>query len=227
MYRPVNVAAISMKPAKWDKDCDADKLEALVRKAATQNPDLILATEGVLEGYVVMDVIEHPEKAQAMLDIAEPIDGPYIKRFQRLARELGTSICFGFAERIGDEVYNAAVFIDGSGQICGKYHKTQLAEGTDGSWPFNRVGKSLRAFDTPLGRVGIMICNDRWNPMIARTLVLDGARLLLVPSYGSKRRWQNQAVLARAREIRSSRCRGKRRYEPDNQQWGAGGLQVG
>jgi apolipoprotein N-acyltransferase len=48
--------------------------------------------------------------------------------------------------------------------------------------------------------VGFVICNDRWNPMIARTLVLDGARLLLIPSYGSRRRDQNQAVLARARE---------------------------
>ena len=49
--------------------------------------------------------------------------------------------------------------------------KSQLAEGASDSWPFNRIGESLRAFDTPLGRVGMMICNDRWNPMIARTLV--------------------------------------------------------
>ena len=35
---------------------------------------------------------------------------------------------------------------------------------------------------------------------MARTLVLDRARLLLIPSYGSKKRIQNQTVLARARE---------------------------
>jgi hypothetical protein len=46
----------------------------------------------------------------------------------------------------------------------------------------------------------MLICNDRWNPMIARTLALDGARLLLIPSYGSRSRDQNRAVLARARE---------------------------
>ena len=45
-----------------------------------------------------------------------------------------------------------------------------------------------------------MICNERWEPLIARALVLDGARLLLVPAYGSRRRDQNLAVLARARE---------------------------
>jgi predicted amidohydrolase len=200
MFTQVKVAAISLKPRKWDKPYNADKLEALFREAAAQKPEVILATEGALEGYVVMDVIEHAERAEAMVDIAEPIDGPYIARFRRLAKALNTCLCFGFAERVEREVYNAAVFIDGEGEIRGKYRKTQFAEGTHPDWYFNRIGKTLRAFDTPIGRAGMLICNDRWNPMIARSLVLDGARLLLIPSYGSKRRAQNQAVLARARE---------------------------
>ena len=36
--------------------------------------------------------------------------------------------------------------------------------------------------------------------MVAHTLVLDGARVLLIPSAGLKAKRQNQAVLARARE---------------------------
>ena len=200
MFTPIKATAISLKPKKWDKDYNADKLEALFRAAAQEQPDLIVATEGVLEGYVVMDVIEHPEKAPAMLDIAEPLDGPYIRRFQALAQELRTCLCFGFAERIDNEVYNSVVFIDQEGVIRGRYHKTQLAEGTHDSWEFNRIGRQIRAFDTPLGRAGMLICNDRWNPMIARTLALDGAQLLLIVSYGSRSKQQNEAVLARARE---------------------------
>ena len=147
-----------------------------------------------------MDVIEHPEKVPAMLDIAEPLDGPYIRRFQALAQELRTCLCFGFAERIDDEVYNSAIFIDQEGTIRGRYHKTQFAEGTHESWDFNRIGRQIRAFDTPLGRAGMLICADRWNPMIARTLALDGAQLLLIVSYGSRSKAQNETVLARARE---------------------------
>ena len=45
-----------------------------------------------------------------------------------------------------------------------------------------------------------MICNERWEPVIARTLVLDGAQFLLIPAYGDKQRRQNEAVLARGRE---------------------------
>ena len=200
MYESVEVAAISFRPAKWDKAGNADRMEELFVRAAQKKPRLILTTEGALEGYVVMEIVEGRATAEAMLEVAEPIDGPYIRRFQELARTLNTCLAFGFAERIGDEAFNCALFLDQEGEICGRYHKVQLAEGTHPSWQFNRVGHRLRAFDTPIGRAGFVICNDRWNPDIVRALVLDGARIILIPSYGAKTKRQNQAVLARARE---------------------------
>lgn len=200
MYERVEVAAISFRPKQWDKNANADRMEELFVRAAQKGPQLILTTEGALEGYVVMEVVEGRASPDALLEVAEPLDGPYIRRFQELARTLKTCLAFGFAERIGDEAFNCALFLDQKGEICGKYHKVQLSEGTHSSWRYNRVGKSLRAFDTPIGRAGFVICNDRWNPEIVRALVLDGARMILIPSYGSKSRGQNQAVLARARE---------------------------
>ena len=200
MYERVEVAAISFRPAKWDKAGNAERMEELFVRAARRQPRLILTTEGALEGYVVMEVVEGRAEAEAMLEAAEPIDGPYIRRFQKLARTLKTCLAFGFAERVGDEAFNCAIFLDQEGEIRGRYHKVQLAEGTHASWLFNRVGKRLRAFDTPIGRAGFVICNDRWNPQIVRALVLDGAQIILIPSYGDKSKRQNEAVLARARE---------------------------
>ncbi len=200
MFRKIKVAAISMKPARWEKEKNARKMESFIRRAARRHPDLIVLPEGLLDGYPINEVILRPEKRPAFLEIAEPIDGPYIARFRRLARSLGVCLCFGFSERIGREVFNCAIFLDSKGNICGKYHKTELAEGYHPSWYFNRMGKKLRAIDTPLGRCGMLICRDRINPMISRTLVLDGARMLLIPTLGAKDRTQNEAVLARARE---------------------------
>ncbi|MCY4411070.1 MAG: carbon-nitrogen hydrolase family protein [Caldilineaceae bacterium] len=200
MYESVKVAAISYRPVKWDRAVNADRMEELFVEAARGKPRMILITEGALEGYVVMEVVEGRASAEDLLEVAEPIDGPYIRRFQKLARTLKTCLAFGFAERIGDEAFNCALFLDQDGEIRGRYHKVQLAEGTHSSWNFNRIGQKLRAFDTPIGRAGFVICNDRWNPDIVRALVLDGARIILIPSYGSKTKEQNQAVLARARE---------------------------
>lgn len=200
MFAQIKVAAISMRPEKWDKPANAAKMERLMREAARGGPDVIVTIEGALEGYVVYDVIHGGRTADEMLEIAEPLDGPYVAHFCELARALSVCLCFGFAERVRDEIYNTVVFINQSGELCGTYQKSQFAEGTHPTWNFNRIGKKLRAFDTPFGRAGMLICNDRWNPLIARSIVLDGAQVLYIPTFGNTSKAQNQAVLARARE---------------------------
>ena len=227
MYKQVKVTAISLKPTKWDKPGNADAMERFFRKAAEDGPDLILQTEGVLEGYVVMDVIEGRKTADDLVEIAEPIDGEYIRRFQDLAKELQTCLAFGFAERIGGEVFNAAIFIDTEGEILGRYHKTQLAEGTDESWIFNRVGSTIRAFDTPFGRAGFVICNDRWNPMIVRTLVLDGAQYILIPFVRLEVEGSERDGAGACPRERGAHRRGERRREYDCQQGRGRGIRVG
>ncbi len=200
VFTQVRVAACSFKPRKFDVAANADRMEGLFRRAADAGAELAVAPEGALDGYVVMPIIEGAQPAERMHEAAVSLRGPEIGRFRALARELGICLAFGLAERIGGDVYNCAVFIDATGEICGTYHKMQLAEGYRDDWWFNRLGTRSRAFATPFGKCGVLICNDRWNPKIARIPVLDGARYLLIPSYGSRGRHQDRAVLARARE---------------------------
>ena len=196
----VLVAAISFVPTKFDLQGNADRLEDAFRQARLGGAQIAVAPEGALDGYVVNHIIAGNFPAEKMSEVAIPLDHPIIERFQRLALELEMSLVFGLAERIGDDVYNCAIFIDHQGLIRGKYHKMQFAEGYDPAWWYNRLGRTSRAFDTPFGRAGILICNDRWNPSLARIPVLDGARFLLIPAMGSRSQKQDEAVLARGQE---------------------------
>ena len=200
MYQTLEVAAISFVPVKFALEDNAARLEAAFRKAARGGAQLALAPEGILEGYVTNEIIRKEAPASRMREVAVQIDGPEIGRFRRLARELDMCLAFGCAELIEDEVFNCALFIDHRGKLRGNYHKMQLAEGYHKSWWYNRIGSSSRAVATPHGKCGFLICNDRWNPLLARVPVLDGARFLLIPSYGSRSKKQDRAVLARARE---------------------------
>lgn len=200
MFRPLRVAAISFKPGKFELADNCDRLEESFRRAARDGAELAVAPEGVIEGYVTNEIIAGEAPAARILEVAVTMQDAVISRFRALARELGMSLAFGCAEKVGRNVHNCAVFIDPAGKLCGKYHKMQLAEGTHPAWWFNRLGRQSRAFPTPHGRCGFMICADRWNADIARIPVLDGARYLLIPSFGSRSRRQDQAVLARARE---------------------------
>lgn len=200
MFTQVRVAACSFRPQKFDIAANSDRLEALFRQAAQAGSQVAVAPEGALDGYVVMPIIDGIYPAERIYDAAISNKGPELRRFRLLARELHMCLVFGIAERIGSEVFNCAVFIDAYGRIRGRYHKMQLAEGYHDSWWFNRLGNRSRAFSTPFGRCGLLICNDRGNPDIARIPVLDGARYLLIPAYGSRASNQDKMVLARARE---------------------------
>ncbi len=41
-------------------------------------------------------------------------------------------------------------------------------------------GRSVRAFDSRLGRIGVLICEDLWHMSLPYLLALDGARLIVV-----------------------------------------------
>ena len=69
MYRSIRAAALSIKPKRCDKSANADKLEAFVRQAASERAELIVAPEGFLEGYIVMDVINRPDRRHEMWEI--------------------------------------------------------------------------------------------------------------------------------------------------------------
>lgn len=200
MFQTVDVAAISFVPQKFALEANCNRLEQMFRRAARDGAQLAVAPEGIVEGYVVNEIITGEVSAARMNDVSITMRGAVMGRFKALARELRMSVAFGCAERIGRNVFNCAVFIDAEGNLCGKYHKMQLAEGSHPSWWFNRLGRRSRAIGTPFGRCGFLICNDRWNADIARIPVLDGARFLLIPSFGSCSPAQDHAVLARARE---------------------------
>ncbi len=200
MFTTVRSAAVNFVPWKWHKDWNADRLEMFFVEAAKHGAQLAVAPEGILEGYLVHEAFAWPQLREQMLGVAEPVNGPYMKRFAKLAKQLKCNLVFGFAELGGRTVYNTAAFIDARGQLRGTYRKMSNAIKDKYTWPFNGVGKTIRAFDTPLGRAGMLICSDRWYPQIPRTLVLDGAQFLCILTYGSLSKKQNRTVLARARE---------------------------
>lgn len=196
----VRVAAISFVPVKAELRTNAATLSQAFEKAAAGGALIAVAPEGILEGYIVNEIIAGKLPADRMKSVAIPIDHPVIRNFQAQADRLDCCLVFGFAEADGDDVYNTAVFIDDAGAIRGRYRKMQLAEGCHPDWWFNRLGTQARAFDTPFGRCGILICNDRWNPLLAAIFKADGAQFLAIPSFGSTSLAQDEAVLARSVE---------------------------
>lgn len=206
----IRVAGVSVLPDRWKKETNWQRIETLVRRAAIQGgAQLVVTPEGALDGYVINDVNaekdEQQKKAllQRFQDLAEGIDGPYIRRARSLADTLDIFLLLGFLEKEGSLLYNTAVLIDADGDLIGRYRKSHFAQGYVVNPKSYRPGDDLPVFATPFGLVGILICYDRQLPEPARILALKGAQLLLVPSYGSytdENGWNTALLRTRAYE---------------------------
>ena len=187
----LTIASISFIPKKWDKAANANKIEKMVRQAAAQGAKLVATPEGALEGYVVNEVIYEKNAAKKeklekqFIELAEPVDGKYISRFYNLADELDIYLIIGYLEKYGSNIYNCAVIIDPDGARKGFYHKTHLWQGYDSNPPRYTTGDSFPVLKVGDINVGMMICADRRFPEVARSLMINGADLIVCPAYGS------------------------------------------
>ncbi len=181
MSRFVTVAALSIPRIKWDKEAAYRKAEEMIREAAERGAHIICTTECFLDGYVILD---EGLTLGRYRTAAEPIpNGEYARRLLNLARELKIYLVAGLAEVIADKIYNSAVLISPAGEVIGKHHKVRSV-GSSQAETLNTPGDHFSVFETPLGKVGMMICADRKMLELHRLLALQGTELALIPSAG-------------------------------------------
>ena len=207
----LRVASLMLEPVKWDKDANARTFERAIRDAQRQGAELVVTPEGALEGYVVNEVIratgeKRHELTERFNALAEPCDGPYIRSFQDLCKELKIHLILGFLEADGDKTYNTAILIRPDGTIAGKYRKTHFAqdysngEKKGDNPPGYLRGTSYPIFEIHGRKMGIMICYDRQKPIVARNLVANGAEFIINPAFGMVGDCNCRFLTARAKE---------------------------
>jgi predicted amidohydrolase len=193
--KEVRIAGIVLKWIRADKEANLRRAEAMIREAAAGGAQIVCTTECFLDGYAIADKSIPLDKYRAL---GEPIpDGPCYKRLAALARELKILLVAGMLEADGEARCNTAVLISPDGRLLGKYRKQHLEH----ELVRNRPGTESPVFDTPYGRIGVLICADRRLPEIAGKLKKQGADFLLCPSGGMFGPKSNDPILqARSRE---------------------------
>ncbi|MFB7649786.1 carbon-nitrogen hydrolase family protein [Streptomyces sp. NPDC059095] len=147
-------------------------LDEAAGRAAATGAGLIVCPELFLTGYAIGDDVAR---------LAEPADGPSARAIADIAVRHGLAVVYGYPERDGDAVYNAAQLIGPDGTRLANYRKTHLFGGfeqeafTPGEQPV--VQAELNGL-----RVGMMICYDVEFPENVRAHALAGTDLLLVPT---------------------------------------------
>lgn len=194
------VAAVQLAPRIGDVQGNVDDALARVDAAVDQGADLVVLPELFNTGYFC-----HTGHCDtAYFDLAESREGATVSALREFASARRVIVCGGFFERgEAGAYYNSACLIGPDGEVLGVYRKTHLPWSLTG-WEkfYMRPGARLPVFDTPFGRVGVMLCYDRDFPEVARALAAQGAEMILLPngsSSGMVSMWK-QIVRVRAYE---------------------------
>ncbi|MGI5237934.1 carbon-nitrogen hydrolase family protein [Dactylosporangium sp. CA-139066] len=157
----------------FDRDLEADfaRIERIVAAARADGVHLLAFPEACLGGYLA-----HLDGG-ADQPPALRLDGPEIARLTAIAGDM--VVCAGYCEDGGgDTRYNSVVCV-GAGRVLGNHRKVHQPLRESASYD---SGDSFTAFDTPIGRIGLLICYDKAFPEAARSLALDGAEIIVCVS---------------------------------------------
>jgi N-carbamoylputrescine amidase len=159
-----------------DPETNLGRSVRAIHEAADIGADLVVLPELANSGC---DFPSHEQALKLAEEVGETGEhpGPTLRAWREATEESGVFVVGGFLEREGDSLYNSAAVV-GPG-FFGRYRKTHL---WDGEKILYEASRDLPVFDTPLGRIGVLICYDAWFPEAARTLALRGADLLCIPA---------------------------------------------
>jgi predicted amidohydrolase len=168
---PVRVAVVQFDPQCGPENCSANLSNSLylAQQAAAGGANLIVLPELANTGYAY----RNREEAFALAE-AVP-DGPSVQQWSEFACTHNVYLAAGLAERDGNKLYDCAVLVGPDGFI-GKYRKAHLWN-LEKLW-FSPGELGFPVFETPIGRIGLMICWDVWFPEVPRLLSLQGADII-------------------------------------------------
>ena len=177
--------AIAAVAAPFGRDVEAaqTRIASTVHAARADGARLIAFPESALGGYLLESEPGTPPGPDMLPPALEP-DGPEIARLSRIAGD--AVLCIGYTEAgASGERYASAVCVSGDG-VLGRHRKVHLPPAERFAYA---PGDGFAAFDTPAGRVGMLLCYDKLFPEASRALALDGAQVIVCMSaWGADRR---------------------------------------
>jgi predicted amidohydrolase len=172
--------AVAQYAASLDKADNLERLTSLVKQAAADGADLVVAPEGAMHDFGPQELV--------LGQFSEALDGEFVTGLSKVASECRVAVVAGMFEAIDgepDRAYNTVVALGSDGSLAGSYRKQHLFDAL--GWlesqrllpgePDQRL-----VFDCCDLCVGVLTCYDIRFPELARALIDDGATMLVVPA---------------------------------------------
>lgn len=186
MTSKFRVAAAQIAPVFLDLKASVDKACEWIKKAGEEDVKVLVFPETWLPGYpiwldtspnaVLWDHQPAKELFQRLVENCPEIDSPEIRILCEAAAEAQTTVVMGLQEKDGSTLYNTMLYISDKGEILGKHRKLIPTYAERLVWG-RGDGSTLTVVDTPVGRLGGLVCWEHWMPL-ARQAMHDKDELI-------------------------------------------------
>jgi predicted amidohydrolase len=169
----VKIAAVQIDLQIMNIKDNLNKISRHIQTTAQNGANLIVFPECALTGYMFVS-------REEVLPYAESVPGPSTQKLTQICHEQNAYTVVGMLEKDHDKLYNVAVLVGPQG-VIGCYRKVHLPYlGIDRY--LDRGNEPFTVYQTPIGKIGLFICYDVNFPESARSMVLQGADILVLPT---------------------------------------------
>jgi len=190
-------AVIQMASIPFDNDATCAKVIEKIQEAGVHGAKLMVFPEATLSGYpkgadfgarVGGRLPRGREEFLAYYNGAIDVPGPHTELIGAAAREAQAFVVIGVMERDGGTLYCTTLFFSPEGVLMGKHRKLMPTAMERLIWGCGD-GSTLPVFDTPIGKLGSVICWENYMPLLRMAMYEKGIQLYCVPTADSREIW--------------------------------------
>jgi nitrilase len=193
----LRAAVVQDAPVVFDPEATVAKVNRLTREAAARGARLVLFPEAFVSAYpkgldfgarLGMRLPEGREDFRRYFESAIEVPGPATQGLARTAAENSVYLVIGAIERDLGTLYCTALFFSPRGELLGKHRKLMPTALERLVWGFGD-GSTMPVFDTPIGRLGAVICWENYMPMLRTYMYSQGVQLYCAPTADDRDTW--------------------------------------
>ncbi len=189
----IKAAAVQAEPVVLDREATVEKACQLILETAANGAQLIIFPELFIPTYINAAVwgrglasfgTANAKRAWSRLwQNSVEIPSHTTDRLSKTARDANAVVAIGLHERESKSrsLYNTLLFLNSDGTLLGK-HRKLMPTNHERMVHGRGDGSTLRVFDTPVGRVGGLICWENWMPLSRFALYSQGEQIHIAPT---------------------------------------------
>ncbi len=197
---PFKAAVIQKPPVLLDRKSTVAATASLIGEAAAQGASLIVFPEAYVPGYPAwiwrlrpgVDGALSGEIHARLRENSVDLAGGDLDPVREAAAKHKATVVLGINERdsefSGTTIFNTVVIIGADGNILNRHRKLMPTNPERMVWGMGDAS-GLRVVDTPVGRIGALICWENYMPLARYALYAQDVEIYIAPTWDTGESW--------------------------------------